>query len=181
MTCHGRRSLQQTRWQDVHRGSLHLKPNKLPIRSTLGSRVCHRKSGQGFKRQSAGAPPPPREVPIRTGGRPPALHQNQHRHTSGRMGYITPAVWGDPNASERGAQSEMAHKWAGGGWWRTSSRFLPPTLPDRGSTAKMAPNTSYVSFLKAHKCDGDAPLTAQTTPTKAQGGGGLGRNTPPHQ
>ena len=31
---------------------------------------------------------------------------------SGQDGYITPAALGVPTASERGAESEMAHKWA---------------------------------------------------------------------
>ena len=38
--------------------------------------------------------------------------QNQRGPTSGRGGYITPAAWGVPTASERGPQSEVAHKWA---------------------------------------------------------------------
>ena len=32
--------------------------------------------------------------------------------TSGQNGYLTPAVSGIPTASERGAKSEVAHKWA---------------------------------------------------------------------
>ena len=47
-----------------------------------------------------GAPPP------QSGG------QNQKWPTSGRIGYLTPAVSGSPTASERGAKSEVAHKWA---------------------------------------------------------------------
>ena len=38
--------------------------------------------------------------------------QNQMWPTSGQGGYITPAAWGVPTASERGAESEVAHKWA---------------------------------------------------------------------
>ena len=34
--------------------------------------------------------------------------------TSGLGGYIAPAIWGVPTASERGTKSEVAHKWA---WW----------------------------------------------------------------
>ena len=33
---------------------------------------------------------------------------------SGRIGYVTPAVWGVPNASARGTKSEVAHKGAYG-------------------------------------------------------------------
>ena len=44
--------------------------------------------------------------PLQRGG------QNQKWPTSGQIGYLTPAVSGIPTASERGAKSEMAHKWA---------------------------------------------------------------------
>ena len=38
--------------------------------------------------------------------------QHQKWWTNGQGGYITPAAWGVPTASERGAASEVAHKWA---------------------------------------------------------------------
>ena len=38
--------------------------------------------------------------------------QNQKWPTSGQGGHITPAASGIPSASERGAKSEVAHKWA---------------------------------------------------------------------
>ena len=44
--------------------------------------------------------------PLQSGG------QNQKWPTSGQSGYLTPAVSGIPTASERGAESELAHKWA---------------------------------------------------------------------
>ena len=44
--------------------------------------------------------------PLQSGG------QNQNWPTSGRNGYLTPAVSGSPTASQRGAKSEVAHKWA---------------------------------------------------------------------
>ena len=44
--------------------------------------------------------------PLQSGG------QNQKWPTSGQNGYLTPAVSGIPTASERGAKSEVAHKWA---------------------------------------------------------------------
>ena len=43
---------------------------------------------------------------LQTGG------QNQDRSTCGPSSYVTPAVSGIPNAAERGAKSEVAHKWA---------------------------------------------------------------------
>ena len=53
------------------------------------------------------SPPPYRgSPPLQSGG------QNQKWPTSGQSGYLTPAVSGIPTASERGAKSEVAHKWA---------------------------------------------------------------------
>ena len=48
------------------------------------------------------------------GGSPPlqSAGQNQMWPTSGQGGHITPAAWGVPTASEWGAESEVAHKWA---------------------------------------------------------------------
>ena len=48
------------------------------------------------------------------GGSPP-LQSGEINHkwpTSGLGGYITPAAWGVPTASEQGDKSEVAHKWA---------------------------------------------------------------------
>ena len=52
--------------------------------------------------------------PSRLGGSPPLQSggQNEKWPTNGQGGYITPATWGFPTASERGAESEVAHKWA---------------------------------------------------------------------
>ena len=52
-----------------------------------------------------------RVPPLQSGG------QNQKWPISGQIGYLTPAVSGIPTASERGAKSEVAHKWA---------NWLPP-------------------------------------------------------
>ena len=38
---------------------------------------------------------------------------NQEWPKKGPGGYITPAAWGVPNASQWGTKSEVAHKWAG--------------------------------------------------------------------
>ena len=55
----------------------------------------------------ATSPLPPREFPpLQSGG------QNQKWPTNGQGGYITPAALGIPTVSERGAKSEVAHKWA---------------------------------------------------------------------
>ena len=39
--------------------------------------------------------------------------------------YVTPTAWGVPSALERGAESEVAHKWAR---WLTTQP-LPPGVP----------------------------------------------------
>ena len=51
--------------------------------------------------------------PCRLGGpqRVRAGGQNQNWPSSGQGGYITPAASGFPTASERGAESKVAHKW----------------------------------------------------------------------
>ena len=50
--------------------------------------------------------PPSRSPPLQSGG------QIKRWPTSGQGGYITHAALGNPTASERGADSEVAHKWA---------------------------------------------------------------------
>ena len=55
----------------------------------------------------ATSPLPPRgSPPLQSGG------QNQKWPINGQGGYITPDASGIPTASERGAKSEVAHKWA---------------------------------------------------------------------
>ena len=55
----------------------------------------------------ATSPQPSRGSPsLQSGG------QNQKWPTCGQNGYVTPAVSGIPTAAERGAKSEVAHKWA---------------------------------------------------------------------
>ena len=51
-------------------------------------------------------------LPYRGAPSPQSGGQNQKWPTSGQIGYLTPAVSGSPTASERGAKSEVAHKWA---------------------------------------------------------------------
>ena len=67
----------------------------------------------------ATSPLPPRgSPPLQSGG------QNHRWPTSGQGGYITPAAWGVPTASEWGAESEVAHKWAR--WLHHSCRLGGP-------------------------------------------------------
>ena len=67
----------------------------------------------------ATSPLPPRgSPPPQSGG------QNQKWPINGQNGYITPAASGIPTASERGAKSEVGHKWAR--WLRHPCRLGDP-------------------------------------------------------
>ena len=68
--------------------------------------------------------------PLQSGG------QNQKWPTSGQSGYLTPAVSGIPTASERGAKSEVAHKWAK--WLPHPCRIGIPTASERGAKSEVA-------------------------------------------
>ena len=75
----------------------------VPHRFRAGGKI--RSGPQGGK--VATSPLPYRGAPpLQSGG------QNQKWPTSGQSGYLTPAVSGSPTAAERGAKSEVAHKWA---------------------------------------------------------------------
>ena len=63
--------------------------------------------------------------PLQSGG------QNQKWPTSGQIGYLTPVVSGIPTASERGAKSEVAHKWAN--WLPHTCRIGDPHRCRAGS------------------------------------------------
>ena len=85
--------------------------NWLPHPCRIGDRHRFRAGGKirsGPRvRKLATSPLPYRgSPPLQSGG------QNQKWPTSGQIGYLTPAVSGIPTAAERGAKSEVAHKWA---------------------------------------------------------------------
>ena len=68
--------------------------------------------------------------PLQSGG------QSQKWPTSGQTGYLTPAVSGIPTAAERGAKSEVAHKWAK--WLPTPAVSGIPTAAERGAKSEVA-------------------------------------------
>ena len=86
-----------------------------PDRFGAGGKI---RSGQLMGKVATSPLPYRGSPPLQSGG------QNQKWLTSGQSGYLTPAVSGIPTASERGAKSEVAHKWA---------KWLPQPLPYRGS------------------------------------------------
>ena len=74
-----------------------------PHRCRAGGKI---RSGPQVGKMATSPLPYRGSPPLQSGG------QNQKWPTSGRNGYLTPAVSGIPTASERGAKSEVAHKWA---------------------------------------------------------------------
>ena len=83
--------------------------------------------------------------PLPSRGSPP-LHsggQNQKWPTYGQKGYVTPAVSGIPTASERGAKSEMAHKWAK--WLRHPCRLGDPHRLRAGGGIRIGPQVGKVA------------------------------------
>ena len=83
--------------------------------------------------------------PCRLGGSPPLQSggQNQKWPTSGQGGYITPAASGVPTASERRAESEVAHKWAR--WLHNPCRLRDPRRVKAGGKIRSGPQVGKVA------------------------------------
>ena len=75
----------------------------IPTASEQGGKI---RSGPKVGKVATSPLPSRGSPPLQSGG------QNQKWPTSGQNGYLTPAASGIPTASERGAKSEVAHKWA---------------------------------------------------------------------
>ena len=69
--------------------------------------------------------------------------QNQKWPTSGQSGYLTPAVSGIPTASEWGAKSELAHKWAN--WLPHPCRIGDPHCFRAGGKIRSGPLVGKVA------------------------------------
>ena len=91
--------------------------------------------------------------PLQSGG------QNQKWPTSGQSGYLTPAVSGIPTASERGAKSEVAHKWAK--WLPYPCRMGDPHRFRAGGKVRSGPQVGKVAT---------SPLPYQGFPPLQSGG-----------
>ena len=76
--------------------------------------------------------------PLQSGG-----GQNQKWPTSGQIGYLTPAVSGSPTASERGAESEVAHLWAR--WLLNPCRLGDPHRFKAGGRIRIGPRVGKVA------------------------------------
>ena len=80
----------------------------------------------------ATSPLPPRGFPApHSGGR------NQKWPINGQGGYVTAAASGIPTASQRGAKSEVAHKWAR--WLRHPRRLEDPHRLRAGGKIRSGP------------------------------------------
>ena len=86
-----------------------------PLRFRAGGRI---RSGPLVGKVATQPLPPRGSPPLQSGG------QNQKWPTCGQGGYVTPAASGVPSASERGAESEVAHLWAR--WLLNPSRLGGP-------------------------------------------------------
>ena len=75
--------------------------------------------------------------PLQSGG------QNQKWCTSGQIGYLTPAVSGSPTASERGAESEVAHLWAR--WLLNPCRLGDPHRFRAGGKIRIGPQVGKLA------------------------------------
>ena len=83
-------------------------------------------------------PLPPRgSPPLHSGG------QDQSWPTSGQGGYLTPAASGVPTALERGAGSEVAHKWAR--WLHNPCRLGGPQLFTAGGSIRSSSQVGKVA------------------------------------
>ena len=92
--------------------------------------------------------------PLQSGG------QNQKWPTCGQGGYVTPAVSGIPNASERGGKSEVAHLWAK--WLRHPCRLGDPHRCRAGGKIRSGPLVGKVAT---------SPLPPRASPPLRSGGG----------
>ena len=103
--------------------------------------------------------------PLQSGG------QNQEWPTSGQSGYLTPAVSGIPSASERGAKSEVAHKWAK--WLPHPCRIGDPHRFRAGGKIRSGPQVGKVATSPL-PYRGSPPLQSggqnQKWPTSGQSG-----------
>ena len=103
--------------------------------------------------------------PLQSGG------QNQKWPRSGQSGYLTPAVLGIPTAAERGAKSEVAHKWAK--WLPHPCRIGDPQRCRAGGKIRSGPQVGKVATSPLPYW-GSPPLQSggqnQKWPTSGQSG-----------
>ena len=100
-------------------------------------------------------------LPRAVSGSPPLQSGGQSKKwpSSGQSGYVTPAVSGIPTASERGAKSEVAHKWAK--WLRHPCRLGDPHRFRARKKMRSGPQVGKVAT---------SPLPSRGSPPPQSGG-----------
>ena len=121
-----------------------------PHRCRAGGKI---RSGPQVGKLATSALPYRGAPPLQSGG------QNQKWPTSGQSGYLTPAVSGSPTASERGAKSEVAHKWAN--WLPHPCRIGEPHRFRAGGKIRSGPQVGKVAT---------SPLPYRGSPPLQSGG-----------
>ena len=107
--------------------------------------------------------------PLQSGG------QNQKWPTSGQIGYLTPAVSGIPTAAERGAESEVAHKWAN--WLPHPCRIGDPHRCRAGGKIRSGPQVGKLATSPL-PYRGSPPLQSRGQNQKWPTSGQIGYLTP---
>ena len=113
-------------------------PYRDPHRCRAGGKI---RSGPQVGKLATSPLPYRGSPPLQSGG------QNQKWPTSGQSGYVTPAVSGIPTAAERGAKSEVAHKWAK--WLAHPCRIGDPHRFRAGGKIRSGPQVGKVATLWA--------------------------------
>ena len=115
--------------------------------------------------------------PLPYRGSPPlqSRGQNQKWPQSGQIGYLTPAVSGIPTASERGAKSEVAHKWAN--WLPHPCRIEEPHRFRAGGKIRSGPQVGKLATSPL-PCQGARPLQSGGQNQKWPTSGQIGYLTP---
>ena len=121
-----------------------------PHRFRAGGKI---RSGPQVGKMATSALPSRGSPPLQSGG------QNQRWPTSGQNGYLTPAVSGIPTASERGAKSEVAHKWAK--WLPHPCRLGDPHRFRAGGKIRSGPQVGKMAT---------SPLPSRGSPPLQSGG-----------
>ena len=133
-----------------------------PHRFRAGGRI---RSGPQVGKMATSPLPYRGSPPLQSGG------QNQKWPTSGQNGYLTPAVSGIPTASERGAKSEVAHKWAK--WLPHPCRIGDPHRFRAGGRSRSGPQVGKMATSPL-PYRGSPPLQSggqnQKWPTSGQNG-----------
>ena len=101
--------------------------------------------------------------------------QNQKWPTSGQGGYLTPTASGIPSASERGAESEVAHKWAN--WLPHPCRIGDPLRFRAGGKIRSGPQVGKLATSPL-PYRGSPPLQSGGQNQKWPTGGQIGYLTP---